>query len=350
MLNRPRKAGSPDDPQPSEAGIEYRQKLENDLLVKVNAQLEPLLGADKYRAAVAVDCDLTSGEQSEETLDPTKSAMLTSQKTEESTGSAQSGGVPGTASNLPRPAPRAAGSSGGMTRRTENVTYQTSRIVRKMRLPQGTVKRVSLSVLLDHSVRFEGQGKARKAVAVPPSPEKIKVLHELLAGVIGFSQERGDQIIIETLPFESTTSNLENLTAPPAVNVPDSRLPKWLAPWLEPKKLMLVLGGAVGAVLLLIGAAFILFRKKKKARATTAAALKSGAAAIAAKKAEETAAQTLALQQKSDDDILNSMRVPVAGSQKADALIRVIRENSQKDSGGIANVVRTWLQEPGGSR
>ncbi len=36
LLNRARKAASPDDPQPSEEALEYRQKLEHDLLAKIN--------------------------------------------------------------------------------------------------------------------------------------------------------------------------------------------------------------------------------------------------------------------------------------------------------------------------
>ena len=40
-----------------------------------------LLGADHFRVGVSADVDITSGEQSEETFDPAKSVMVTSQKT-----------------------------------------------------------------------------------------------------------------------------------------------------------------------------------------------------------------------------------------------------------------------------
>jgi flagellar M-ring protein FliF len=84
LLNRPHHDLNGE--APSEATLEYRQKLENDILAKVNATLEPLLGPDRFRAGVSIDCDFTTGEQSEETLDPNKSVMLASQKTEEQTG------------------------------------------------------------------------------------------------------------------------------------------------------------------------------------------------------------------------------------------------------------------------
>ena len=54
-------------------------------MAKIDATLEPLLGADRFRAGASVECDLTSGEQQEETFDPTHSVMVSSQKTEDVT-------------------------------------------------------------------------------------------------------------------------------------------------------------------------------------------------------------------------------------------------------------------------
>ena len=106
LLNKARRALSPDDPEPSEAAIDYRQKIEHDLLVKINSTLEPLLGPEKFRASASVECDFTSAEQSDETYDPTKSVMVTSQKMEDISGGSSATGVPGTPSNLPRPTSR----------------------------------------------------------------------------------------------------------------------------------------------------------------------------------------------------------------------------------------------------
>src|SRR5579872_6103499 len=128
LLNRPHKPLSPDDPQPSDAALDYRQQIERDLLTKINTTLEPLLGADKFRAGVSVECDFSSSEQSEETFDPNKSVMTTSQRTEDISTGNQTAGVPGTASNLPHPPARPGAGSGGVTRRTENIAYQASRM------------------------------------------------------------------------------------------------------------------------------------------------------------------------------------------------------------------------------
>jgi flagellar M-ring protein FliF len=84
-------------------------------------------------------------------------------------------------------------------------------MVRHVKLPQGELKRVSVSLLLDQEVRWEGKAPHLQQVLIPPSPEKLKTIRDLVAGVISFKAERGDQLIVETLPFEATLH-----TEPPA--------------------------------------------------------------------------------------------------------------------------------------
>ena len=52
-------------------------------------------------------------------------------------------------------------------------------------LPQGAIKRLSVSVLIDHEVHWEGTGAKAKRVLVPPSPERLKVIHDLVAAAAG---------------------------------------------------------------------------------------------------------------------------------------------------------------------
>ncbi len=61
----------PTSRSPPKPAIEYRQKIESDLLAKDQRHARASARRRKFRAGVSVDCDFTSGEQSEETLDPT---------------------------------------------------------------------------------------------------------------------------------------------------------------------------------------------------------------------------------------------------------------------------------------
>ena len=253
LLNRSRRTLG-DDGGSSAASLEYQQGVEKELNAKINSTLEPLLGAGKYRSGVFVECDMTGGEQSEETFDPSKSVMVMSQRTEEATGAAsQNGGVPGTASNLPRPPARVSGSTSGPSRRVENITYQSSRTVRRTKLPQGAVKRLAVAVLVDQDVKWEGKGKQLQRVLIPPTPEKLKTIHDVVATLVGFSAPRGDQLIVETLPFDSTL-NSEPPLPPDATSKKPENLSnqlfgnKQLTTWIA----MGLVGVVLGAILLVM--------------------------------------------------------------------------------------------------
>jgi flagellar M-ring protein FliF len=226
LLSRPKKAATADGSEMTSESLEMRQQIEKGLVSKINLTLEPLLGAQGFRAGASVDCDLTSADQQEETLDPEHSVMVSSQKTEDVSERPNSSGIPGTASNLPQPPPAAPKTSNGVSRRTENVTYQTSRVVRHTKIPQGVIRRMSLAVLVDQSVRWEGEGAAKHRVLVPPAPETLKTIKDLVAGVTGFSTDRGDQLIVETLPFESSLNAEPPKIAKPAP--PAEKTPPWL--------------------------------------------------------------------------------------------------------------------------
>jgi flagellar M-ring protein FliF len=326
--------------------------VETDLLSKIDSTLEPLLGAEKFRAGVSVECDFTGGEQSEEIFDPARSVMTTSQRTEDSTGAANSSGVPGTASTLPRPTSRPSGSSNRVSRTTENIAYQSSRTVKKTRMPAGIVKKMSLAVLVDQTVTWEKQQKGYKKVLVPPAPETLKIIREQVAGVTGFNQDRGDQLTIDTLPFENTLL-LEPPDAvsprPVAPAAPGAFVLKW------DRKTLMTGGGALAAVLVLGFLLLGLARRGATAgsvEVTGPAALPRGAAAPAGlpgtnieQQLESQLAERDALQQKMDAQALSSLKLAPVITKKAEVLAKHLREKITKDPDISAQILRTWIRE-----
>jgi len=344
LLNRARKASGSDDSEPSEATLDYRQKIERDLLAKINTTLEPLLGANRFRATASVECDFTSGEQSEETFDPNKSVMVTSQKTEDISGVSSALGVPGTASNLPRPTGRPATGSNGTTRRTENISYQSSHVVRKMRLPQGAVKRLSVSLLVDQQVRWEGAGAKLKRVVEPPTPEKLKTIHDLVAGVIGFSAERGDHLVVECLPFEATL-NPEPLPEAPKPVAPVAPSP--LEQILKNKFLVIALGTGLLISVIVLGTVLKLRgRKKKSAHAEIIDQIThvQQKGENLAKQIENQLAEQAALRDKQETDALSALKLPPV-TKKTEVLSKHIAEQAKKDSTVMAHVMRSWMND-----
>jgi flagellar M-ring protein FliF len=279
--------------------------------------------------------------------------MSTSQRTEDTNGGVSASGVPGTQSGLPRPVSRPGGGSSRISRTTENIAYQTSRTVKKTRMPAGVVKKMSLAVLVDQSVTWEKDGKGMKKVLVPPTPETMKIIHDVVAGATGFSQDRGDQLVIETLPFESTLQ-LE----PPGVpgSVPAPPKPTGLAGLpIEMNRKTLLIGGGAAAGVMAMGFLAILLRKRRRwGAASTPGEIEAGdtpagraalSAAHAQNELEAQLAERDALQQKSDAQVLSNLKLAPVITKKAEVLAKHLREKITKEPEVSAQILRAWIRE-----
>ncbi len=387
ILAKPKKPGQPSIPEPDEAQIRYRAKIEDDLLVKVNDQLAKL-GSDHYRAGVSAEIDFSSGEQSEERFDPERSVMTNQQRSEDFSGSTTPSGVPGTPSNLPRPPARPGESGKNASRRNETTNYQSSRTIRRVSMPLGSIKRLSVSVLVDHNLRWEGVGPKAKRILEPPTPETLNTIKELVAATAGVSLQRGDTISVLALPFEATLQQ-EPPPAPPApvaatpgaqgapnpnslfgIQLPVLPLPAWVPGPLRDTKILLL----VAVALLLVslgGITFLVLRLKAKKKVVKAKAAAAAAALTA--EANGTAAGPAALEVAKDVDpnaidpndpnksiseqlaerralleAAQRVRLPtLAGptTNKTEVLTRHLTEEAKKDPAGVAAVLRNWLEQ-----
>lgn len=346
LLNRPRRGGEHSQ-EISEAALEYQRKVEQNLVAKLNSTLEPVVGAGRFRTAVSAECDMTSGEQSEESFDPTRSVMVTSQKTEDVSGGVRvAGGMPGTASNLPDPAPRPTpAGEGGVSRRTENVSYQSSRTVKRTVLPQGPIRKLSVSVLLDHEVHREGTGAEGKRVLAPPSPQRMKVIHDLAAAAIGLNAERGDQLIVESLAFETSlnTEPPESLTEQQKVFPPPAS-PPWLVTLIETLRKNPrsgVAGGLAAGVLALFCVALLWGMRKRQRKGAP------GKTVDSLPPAPEFRGAVLGESQPGD----LHLPVPPQAARAApvepreEDLVDTVRAMALKDAEISVRVLREWLQE-----
>jgi flagellar M-ring protein FliF len=354
LLGRPRAAANPDSGEPSEAVLDYRHKVEADLLAKVNSTLEALLGPDRFRAGVSVECDFSGGEESAEVFDPAHSVMLSSQRTEDSTGLPSANGVPGTASTLPRPSSRPGSGSSRTSRVTENIAYQSSRTVRKTRLPAGAVRKMSLAVLVDQDLTWLPDKKGFQRVLQPPSPEKLKIIRDLVAGVTGFTPERGDQLVIETLPFESTLT-IEPPVPPGAAAPGKPAPPQTFSLTGDPKILYAIGATAAGIVVLVLLIGWMLRRRRPGATASVPTALSQGegTAAIAGgaeasgieNELEAKLAEREAAQKRADAQVLSSLKLTPVITKTAEVLAKHLREKITKEPEVSAQVLRTWIRE-----
>jgi flagellar M-ring protein FliF len=358
LLGRHRKP-SLDGSDSADSALEYKDQVEKDLTAKVEATMEPLLGEGRFRVGVTADCDFSTSEQTDEVYDPNRSVMSSSQKTEDLSQGSGPGGVPGTPSNLPRSqikAQAAAAAGPGapsVSRQTESVAFQTSRTVRQVKVPRGVIKRISAALLIDQDVEWQGKGNQRKRVLIPPSAEKLKAIHDVVAGVLGISTDRGDQLVIETLPFEQTR-NTEDEAADTATKrgAPAKLTVKDL---LTDKKILIGAGAGLLFIVLLIG--FIL--RKSKASAVSAqlreqpAILPGESGSVAkssggSKQVEgagmEAAIDTAEAATRELEEASPTILLPEMTSH-AKTLLSQLRKAIAKDPDTAANVIRSWMEE-----
>ena len=178
--------------------IEYKRNIERAYERNIQSMLENIVGKGKAIVRVSADIDFSKIEKLEEKYDPDTIAIRNEQRTQERTVLPQPGGIPGVLANQPGPGQSVQGQTVLSQKQQENISYEVSKSISKTLHSAGQIKKISVAVLVDGIYREEGG----KRVYVPRTEEEIKKYQELVQASIGYNKERGDLIIVESLPFE----------------------------------------------------------------------------------------------------------------------------------------------------
>jgi flagellar M-ring protein FliF len=166
------------------AAVGYQRAIERSAEERIESLLAPVVGAGKVVARVAATIDFARTERTEETYDPDKTVVRESSATRE-TGAAS---------------PRVdASASPRIERRDEKQSFDVSKTVSRTVAPVGTVKALSVAVLIDGTYRDEDG----RRVFVPRSDDEIERLKALVASAVGVSDARGDRLEVTSAPFQS---------------------------------------------------------------------------------------------------------------------------------------------------
>jgi flagellar M-ring protein FliF len=181
--------------------LEIRQQLEASTGQRIIALLEPITGAGHVRAEVTAELDFSQIEQTAEKYDPKSSVIRTQQTLQETRNSKlpQTGGLVGARANdpttqpPPEPTPLPQPLTGDQ-RSSATTNYEIDKTVTRTVDGGGRLQRLSVSVVVDHQL-VDGKPVARSA-------EELKKLQDMVAAAVGINNERGDQIVVQTIPFE----------------------------------------------------------------------------------------------------------------------------------------------------
>lgn len=220
--------------------LEYRRALENSYVRRIEELLTPITGVGSVKAQIAADLDFTVTETARESYNPQGQIVRSEQSAEEvNAGGAIAGGIPGALSNQPpgaasvpentaaapgqKPAATAASAAAPAaaptsTSKRATRNYEIDKTVSHTRQPTGTVRRLSVAVVVDDIVTFDKKGKAKRTAR---SPEDLARMTALVKEAVGFDEKRGDSVNVTNAAF----------SVPPPV-APGEEPPLWKQEWL----------------------------------------------------------------------------------------------------------------------
>jgi flagellar M-ring protein FliF len=187
-----------------------RLSAEQDLEEKLIATLEPVTGPGNVRASVTLDYDQAASEETQENYDPDKTATLSMERTEETSGGqAIASGIAGAASNAPNvqsvpvyPKQTTAPESS----RSESGTYGVSKSVRHIVQSPGRVRRMTAAIVINDRL-LRAATKKSSAQWQPWTADQLHNLTLLAQASVGFDASRGDVLTVQDLAFDGNQSS-----------------------------------------------------------------------------------------------------------------------------------------------
>ena len=220
----------------SESASNTNRDAEIALEQKLITVLEPLAGTGNVHATVTVSYLQRSEERTDEVYDPAGQVAVQTQRSDQAATSTKPGGVAGAQSNAPVAVPAAnnaasaandpnkpaaangstitQGSGPQQQMHEENNSYAVTRHLLHTEEAPGRVRRVTAAIVVNDRELIQGQGSRQKTFWQHRSPDEMKRLEQLAQAAVGFDSSRGDEVVLENVPFESNA----NTTAQSGLN------------------------------------------------------------------------------------------------------------------------------------
>lgn len=197
----------------------YSREVESSVIKRINSILEPVVGAGKFRAEVSADIDFTAIEQAAETFNPDLPAIRSEQTLNETRRAGDvAAGIPGALTNQPPGAntevPEQVDPATGQpvapqqpTNNREQATrnYELDRTISYTKHQQGSLKRLTVAVVVDDKVITNADGTQTLA---PWSENELERLSILVRDAVGFSAVRGDSVNVLNSAFAARATDV----------------------------------------------------------------------------------------------------------------------------------------------
>jgi flagellar M-ring protein FliF len=181
---------------------EQTNSFEDRLRQRIESIVASAVGQGHVRVQVAAEMNRDHINETSESYDPDSKTIRSSQTVEQnaSDGGSSNGSGVSVANALPG-AQQSQTSQGGnksdSTRTEETTNYEISKTVRTKTNDGGTVKRVSVAVVVDGTTTDISGKESYKA----RTPQELKEIETLVKSAIGYDASRGDQVQVVNMPF-----------------------------------------------------------------------------------------------------------------------------------------------------
>lgn len=319
---------------------DYAQTVEESVMKRITGILEPVVGNGKFRTQVSADIDFTAVEQAAETFNPDLPAVRSEQKLIESkAGGDAVAGIPGALTNqppatgqtpeqaTPQEGQAAAPKPSSNNREQSTRNFELDRTVSYTKHQQGTLKRLTVAVVVDDKVvRNEDGTETRQAW----SANDLERLSILVRDAVGFSAVRGDSVNVLNAPF---TSGVE---LPEAEIAPVPWWEQWLMPHIK----------SIASVIIILALIFGLLRPVFKSLA------RNGGSIAEQEEARQLAALEAAglggMEGVSDETVTLSggSALLLGGPEQGyEQQLNAIKGLIADDPGRVAQVVKKWVNQ-----
>jgi len=310
--------------------LKYVHQVEQSYIRRIEALLAPMLGANNLRAQVSAAIDFSRTEQTSESYKPNQppneSTIRSKQSSEAMNGSGlNAGGIPGALTNQPpvpatapiiadagAPGGEATANSGNVSnlQKESTVNYEVDRTIRHTVLPVGSIKRLSVAVVVNGNRKVtDAKGKTSTKSLTDAEKEQID---NLVRDAMGFDQTRGDSLNVQVAAFAESKETIEEM-------------PLWKRPDTIELAKELLKYALIAAIML-----FVIFRIIKPA-VDTLLTLKSNTGGFTAAQASETAPEA----------------TYTPSNPSYEQSLQTARQIAQQEPMIVASVIKEWVSGNG---
>lgn len=185
--------------------LDFQQKVEQEYERRIEAILSRVVGEGHVVAKVSADLDFSQVNETQTMYDSDGAAVRSTEKRSDTMNGVRPGpaGAAGAVSNQPGTPGAGAGEIRTDTNKDYNVVnYEIPKTVRQVSRPTGSVKRLSVAVLVDgktiKNVTKDGKTETKNEAW---SADKLKELGDLVASSVGIDKKRGDVLEVKNMEF-----------------------------------------------------------------------------------------------------------------------------------------------------